>query len=328
MSQAHQPDFRAAQLFRWIHARRAARFSEMSDLPAELRADLERRFSLDRLPVVHRAVSGDGSVKYGLELQDGAVVEAVFIPDGARRTLCLSSQVGCRFGCTFCATARMGLVRHLGAGEIVGQAMALIEPHELSHGSAFNVVFMGMGEPMDNLEAVLEAFEILTDPDGFGLSWRRVTVSTAGHVEGIARLAARPHRPRLAVSLNATQNEIRTRLMPITRKWPLEELKAALLAYPLRQGERLTFEYVLLTGENDSPADARRLAGLLHGLRARVNLIPWNPFDAPGHARPTLETVETFRDALLGRGCDATIRFSRGEDVMAACGQLATAPSR
>jgi 23S rRNA (adenine2503-C2)-methyltransferase len=190
---------------------------------------------------------------------------------------------------------------------------------------------MGMGEPLDNLDAALTAFEILTDPAGFGLSWRRVTLSTVGHVAGIQRLAGLTHRPRLAISLNATTDAARSRLMPVNRKWPLAALRAALMEFPVRPGEKITFEYVLLAGENDSPDDARSLATLAADLPVRINLIPWNPHPGLPHARPDASSVEKMRDALLGRGVDVSIRYSKGQDVAAACGQLVTAaplPSR
>ncbi len=324
LQQQGQPAYRGEQVFRWLHGRRAGTFADMTDLPVDLRRTLAARHDLARPRPAGRRESADGSCKWILELADGRRIESVFIPDGERVTFCLSSQVGCAFGCTFCATATMGLVRNLTAAEIVGQALVLADAHPMAPGRPFNVVFMGMGEPMDNLDAVLASFEILTDPAGFGLSWRRVTISTVGHVPGIQRLAGLQHRPRVAVSLNATEDRARARLMPVNRKWPLAALREALARFPVRPGERVTFEYVVLSGENDSPADARRLAALTQGLPVRVNLIPWNPHPGLPHARPEASRVERMRDALLQAGVDVSIRYSKGCDVAAACGQLVT----
>jgi 23S rRNA (adenine2503-C2)-methyltransferase len=324
MEERGEPSYRGAQLFRWLHARRVTDFASMTDLPVDLRSDLASSFSIARPAVAGRRESADGAVKWSLRLSDGERTEAVYLPEAHGVTLCLSTQVGCAYGCTFCATAAMGLVRNLTAAEITGQALALADAHRLAPETAFNVVFMGMGEPLDNLDAVLEAFEILTDELGLGLSWRRVTVSTVGHVPGIRRLGACRRRPRLAISLNATDDEMRSRLMPVNRKWPLEQLREAVAAFPTRPGERITFEYVLLSGENDTAGDLERLAGLISSLPARVNLIPFNPHPGLFHTRPSDSQVERFRDDLLRRGIDVSVRLSKGRDVAAACGQLVT----
>ncbi len=322
-----EPAYRGEQVFRWVHQQRIRQFREMTNLPESLRQELDAGFTLDYPQVVDQAHAGDGACKWRLGLQDGLAIEAVYIPAGTRQTLCISSQVGCAFGCTFCATATMGRLRHLTAGEIVGQVFALCAGHELQDAArAFNLVFMGMGEPLDNYDQVLAAFDILTDDAGAGISWRRITLSTVGHVDGIQRLARRTCRPRLAVSLNATTDNLRNRIMPINRKWPLAVLHQALTGYPVRAGEKITFEYVLMAGETDSAEDAGRLAAFLHGLPARLNLIPWNACSGLPHARPEDGQVEIFRDRLLDRGLDASIRFSRGGGAAAACGQLVTAP--
>ncbi|MFQ5718219.1 MAG: 23S rRNA (adenine(2503)-C(2))-methyltransferase RlmN [Acidobacteriota bacterium] len=317
-----EPPYRGRQIFRWLHARRARSFEEMTDLPAPLRATLAARATLDRPAGTARADSADGSTRWRLAFADGAQVEAVHIPDRDRVTLCVSSQVGCRFACTFCATGMMGLARHLHGTEIVSEIMCVLEKHQVEPGTPFNVVFMGMGEPLDNLDAVLHAFAVLTDPDGFGLSWRRVTVSTVGVISGIRRLAATSPRPRLAISISATDDATRSRLVPANRRWPLAALRQAVLDFPVRPREKVTFEYVLLAGENDTPDDARRLARLARGLPVRVNLIPWNEHPDLPHHRPDTAHVERFRDALRAAGIDVTIRFSRGRDVGAACGQM------
>ena len=319
-----ESSYRGDQIFRWIHERREADFQAMSDLPASLRASLARDYTVARPQVAGRSQAGDGTSKWVLRLADGAEIETVFIPYAHRLTLCVSSQVGCAFGCTFCATAAMGRVRDLTAAEIIGQVLTLLEGHEVAPDRRFNIVFMGMGEPLDNFDEVMTAFDILTDPLGAGLSWRRITLSTVGHVDGIRRLGARQHRPRLAVSLNATTDLLRGRIMPINKKWPLAVLRQAMADFPVRPGERITCEYVLMAGETDDSEDARRLARFLHGLPARLNLIPWNPSPGLPHARPDDATIERFRDALLRRGLDASIRFSRGGEAAAACGQLVT----
>lgn len=263
-----------------------------------------------------------------MTLEDGNQIEAVAIPQSGRITFCVSSQVGCAFGCSFCATASMGKVRNLGSAEILVQILHLADASGLAPGAPFHVVFMGMGEPLDNFDAVLEAFDILTDAAGLGLSWRRVTLSTVGHLPGIRRLAARAHRPRPAVSLNAARDRLRDRLMPVNRRWRLAELREALAEFPTRPGERITCEYVLLAGENDSRDDHRRLADWTEGLPVRINLIPWNPCPGMPHRRSSNRSAEAFRDTLLARGLDVSIRFSKGSDVSAACGQLATATRR
>ena len=324
MQQQGEPAFRGRQIFRWIHQQRSADFTAMTNLPESLRGRLAENFSVARPEVRDRRQAEDGTCKWVLSLDDGQVIEAVYIPDGQRITLCLSSQVGCAFGCTFCATATMGKIRNLTTAEILGQVLTLVDGHHIAPSQPFNIVFMGMGEPMDNFEAVMEAFDILTDPEGANLSWRRITISTVGHVDGIRRLAAMENRPRLAVSLNATTDSQRERLMPVNRKWPLEQLCAALSDFPVRSAERITCEYVLMAGETDTAADGRNLVRLLHGLPVKLNLIPWNPSPGLPHERPADEAVEGFRTALLARGLDASIRFSRGRDAAAACGQLVT----
>jgi 23S rRNA (adenine2503-C2)-methyltransferase len=251
-----------------------------------------------------------------------ARVEAVFMPSAGRQTICISTQAGCAVDCHFCLTARLGLIRNLTAGEMAGQVLALLEDHRESLAPRTNVVLMGQGEPLLNFDAVMAAVRLMLEPNGMGLAARHVTLSTSGIVPGIARLGREKVRPRLAVSLNASHDEQRDAIMPINRKYPLRDLLAACREYPLRPWERLTFEYVLLGGYNDAPEDARRVARLIDGLRAKVNLIPWNPGELPYRA-PEAARVEQFRNVLVEKGVPAFIRYSRGGDISAACGQLA-----
>jgi 23S rRNA (adenine2503-C2)-methyltransferase len=314
--------YRGRQIFRAIHGEGASRFEEITTLPAALRDRLAGSFVIDRPEVASRSESGDGTVKFLLDLPGGSRVEAVAIPDRGRWTFCLSSQVGCALGCTFCMTARLGLERNLSAGEIVGQ-LELLCREVGAEPRLSRIVLMGMGEPLHNYEAVLAAVRILGDPQGAGLSPRRITLSTVGLVPEIRRLAGEPDPPRLAVSLNATTDEIRAELMPVARRYPLAELLEAARHFAAGHRDRVTFEYVLLAGVNDSDADARRLVRLVHGVRAKVNLIPFNPTSSLPYERPSDGRVRAFRDLLLARGVPASVRRSRGRDVEGACGQLA-----
>jgi len=311
--------FRARQVHDALHRRAVSGFEEMTELPKELRERLAREFRVGGPEVVRRAPSEDGTVKYLLALADGATVEAVDIPDGERRTLCISSQAGCGLACKFCVTGYWGPGRNLAPGEIVGQVLAIRRDRGLP-ASGFNLVFMGMGEPLLNLEALEASLAVLTET----LSPRRITVSTAGVVPGIDAMARWPRRPNLAVSLHAPDDERRSELMPINRSYPLAELLAALERYPLERGRKVTIEYLLVRDFNDAEADADALARRLGGLRVKVNLIPVNPDPVLGPAMvpPPDERVAGFRARLERRGLVATVRRRRGDDVSAACGQL------
>jgi 23S rRNA (adenine2503-C2)-methyltransferase len=311
--------FRARQVYDALHRRAVAEFEQMTDLPSALRERLAREFRVGGPEVVRRAASDDGTVKYLLALADGATVEAVDIPDGERRTFCISSQAGCGLACKFCVTGYWGAGRNLTAGEIVGQVLAIRRDRELPP-SGFNLVFMGMGEPLLNLDGLEGALAVL----GESLSLRRITVSTAGVVPGIDAMARWLRRPNLAVSLHAPDDERRSELMPINRSYPLAELLAALARYPLERGRKVTIEYLLVEGFNDAAADADALARRLRGLRAKVNLIPVNPDPVlgPEMVPPPDERVDAFRARLERHGLVATVRRRRGDDVSAACGQL------
>jgi 23S rRNA (adenine2503-C2)-methyltransferase len=263
----------------------------------------------------------DGSTKYALRLGDGQDVETVLMPGESHTTLCVSTQVGCAMGCDFCMTARMGLLRNLTPGEIVQQVVEASRDLP-PDGFIRNIVFMGMGEPLHNIDNLARAIEILSEDFGFGFSARRLTVSTSGLVPGIRRFIREGIRANLAVSLNAVNDEVRDRIMPVNRRWNLSALLAACKELPKESRIRLTFEYVMLAGVNDSLADARALVRLLHGLKCKVNLIPYNPPPGLPYQRPELGRVREFQEVLLGKGMLATVRISRGQDIQAACGQL------
>lgn len=289
------------------------------------RALIEEHADLTLPRVAHREPSEDGSTKIVVEARDGRRFEAVHMPrqtKNPRTTLCLSSQVGCAMGCTFCATGTMGIVRNLTAGEIVGQVLLLMRELGPLEGQRINLVFMGMGEPLHNLAHVARAIRVLCHPAGLGLSERRITVSTSGLVPGIEKLAGLPVRPLLAVSMNSTTDEARSKVMPVNRAFPLARLRRALESWPLRPHERITLEYVLLHGENDTDDDARRLADFARGLSCHVNLIPMNEHEQSDFRRPDEGSVRAFAQLLTNVGVMVTIRNSRGRDVGGACGQL------
>ncbi|HUK52092.1 MAG TPA: 23S rRNA (adenine(2503)-C(2))-methyltransferase RlmN [Candidatus Binatia bacterium] len=336
MASLGQPAYRGEQVYHAIYAERRFDFQTISNLPAALRERLAREATITLPPVARKYCSSDGSVRYLLPLErepagppaapSPAAVEAVFMPSEGRQTICISTQAGCAVDCKFCLTASLGLVRNLTAGEIVAQALVALEDHRGSLSPRTNVVLMGQGEPLLNYDAVMAAVRILLDPKALALSPKHVTLSTSGIVPGIERLGREKVRPKLAVSLNASSDAQRDEIMPINRKYPLAALLGACRHYPLRPWERLTFEYVLLGGFNDAAEDARRVVRLLNGIRAKVNLIPWNP-GLPQCGMPfrppAAPAVEEFRRVLAEKEVPAFVRYSRGQDVYAACGQLA-----
>ncbi|MCX8072617.1 MAG: 23S rRNA (adenine(2503)-C(2))-methyltransferase RlmN [Candidatus Binatia bacterium] len=321
LDQRGEPAYRAEQVLSWVYRSGAHSFEELTNVPRSLRAALDRdfRWPAARLETVLRAV--DDTRKLLLRFDDGATIECVVIPDPPRLTLCISSQVGCGMGCAFCATARLGLRRNLDSAEIIAQVLAARSVLRLDE-RLTNVVFMGMGEPLANYQNLVEAIEVLTAPWGFDLSGRRITVSTVGLLPQMERLV-RETPVQLAVSLTAATDELRSELMPVNRRYQLEALIDVCRRLPLPQRRRVTFEYVLLAGINDRPQDAQLLAQLLRGVRAKVNLIPFNPFPGAPYARPTDDVVREFQEVLLARGVHTTVRRSRGLEVQAACGQLA-----
>ena len=325
-----EPAFRGAQIYHALYSERKFDVRQITNLPAALRERLSREARITLPEVKQRFASADGSVRYlyALASNEGktakpASVEAVFMPSEGRQTICVSTQAGCAVDCHFCLTAELGLIRNLTAGEILAQVLLPLEEHKAQLAPQTNIVLMGQGEPLLNFEAVMAAVNIILDPGGIGISPKHLTLSTSGIVPGIERLAQEKVRPKLAISLNASNDEQRDALMPINKKYPLAVLMEACKNYPLRTWEHLTFEYVMLGGLNDAAEDARRVVRLLAPLKSvKVNLIPWNPGELPYH-ESSAERIEEFRRILVDRGMPAFVRYSRGRDVMAACGQLA-----
>ncbi|HEV2488881.1 MAG TPA: 23S rRNA (adenine(2503)-C(2))-methyltransferase RlmN [Candidatus Acidoferrales bacterium] len=322
-----EPAYRGSQIYHGLYTERRREIESITVLPIELRKRLAEIARIQLPEIVRRHRSTDGTVRYVLRLENGktarpTTIETVFMPEEKRQTICISTQAGCAVNCQFCLTATLGLIRNLTAGEIVGQVLVALEDNRESLKPQTNLVLMGQGEPLLNYDAVMAGLRILLDPEGLAISPKHATLSTSGIVPGIKQLAKEEVRPKLAISLNASNDEQRDAIMPINRKYPIAMLLEACRRYPLRPWERLTFEYVLLGGLNDNPEDARRVAKLLSKLRAKVNLIPWNPGNLP-YRPPDAARIEEFRKILADKGQLVFVRYSRGQDVMAACGQLA-----
>jgi 23S rRNA (adenine2503-C2)-methyltransferase len=322
-----EPKFHARQLFQWLYKRGVHDFGEMTDLGRDLRSTLATNFRIATPEIVRQERSTDGTTKLLLRLADGQFIESVFIPDTPANTFCLSTQVGCAMKCGFCLTGRMGIIRNLTAGEIVAQVRLLASTLGLLQ-APFNIVLMGMGEPLHNYDATMKALRILADEHGFAVSPRRITLSTVGVLPALERLATEPIMPNLAISLHATTEDQRDLLVPINRKYGLKELLDACRRFPVKRRARITFEYVMLKDVNDQDDDARRLVRLLNGIKAKVNLLPLN--EAPGipFERPSDARVNRFAQILAGRGVVVSVRKSRGRDIRAACGQLITESTR
>ena len=326
VDRGHQK-FHAGQIFRWIYHRGVSDIAAMTDLSRGLRAALAEDFTLSALALVHREKSSDGTEKFLLRLADGRQIESVFIPDTPSQTFCVSTQVGCAMACAFCLTGKMGLVRNLTAGEIVGQVRVLADALHMRGdvgdvSRAFNIVLMGMGEPLHNYDETMKALRILADAQGFALPPRRVTLSTVGLLPALERLASEPVMPNLAISLHAPTDEQRGELVPLNKKYGVREIIAAAKRFPLQKRRRITFEYVLLSGVNDSPDDARRLAKLLRGVKSKVNVIPLNAAPGIPFERPSDAAIDLFAKTLADSGLIVSVRKSRGRDIRAACGQL------
>lgn len=312
------PGFAARQMARWLYAKRVDEIDAMTDLSAVARARLKEHFEVRRSAPEAVSTSTDGTKKYLYRTRRGAFVESAYIPDGERATLCVSSQAGCRMGCRFCATGRQGLQHSLSAGEILNQIISLPEFERLT-----NLVFMGMGEPLDNLDEVLAALEILTSEWGFGWSPTRITLSTAGVLPALRRFLEES-KVHLAVSLHNPFPEERAEIMPIERAWSIREVCDLLRRYDFTHQRRVSFEYILMSGLNDSPRHIKELCRLLDGIKCRINLIRFHKIPSSPYFSPSTEAMIRFRDTLTAKGIQTTIRASRGEDIQAACGLLST----
>jgi 23S rRNA (adenine2503-C2)-methyltransferase len=321
LEDCQQQPYRAKQIWQWLFQKRATTFSEMTNLSATLRRQLDEEFEISRLRLVRRAESVDGTIKFLFALVDGESIESVLIPERKRLTLCVSTQAGCGFGCAFCATALLGFKRNLRASEIIDQVLeasrTLTNGRRITH-----IVLMGMGEPLANYAETLKALNVMTDTSwGLGFSPRRVTLSSVGLVPQIKRLM-KETRVNLAISLHAASDEVRGRLMPVNRKYALRELIDCCRSLPIPRRKRITFEYVLLRGVNDSAEDAQQLAEMLRGIRCKVNVIPFNPHPGSAFQRPSEAEIERFQHALQEHGLQINVRRPRGDDIQAACGQL------
>jgi len=313
--------FRARQVFAWIYRRGVTDVEAMTDLPRDLRVSLSAAFTIETPAIASHERSSDGTEKFLLRLSDGKHIEAVFIPDTPAMTFCISTQVGCAMACAFCLTGKMGLVRNLTAGEIASQVRVLADAVGMRD-KTFNIVLMGMGEPLHNYDAVMKAMRILCDEHGFALPPRRVTLSTVGLLPALEKLGTERLMPNLAISLHAPTDQQRGELVPINRKYGVADVIEACKRFPVRKRSRITFEYVMLAGVNDAPVDARRLARLLAGVKAKVNLIPLNAAAGIPFERPSDGVVDEFARILAERDVTVSVRKSRGRDIRAACGQL------
>ncbi len=319
MRELGQPAFRAKQIFRWLHGKQARTFEEMTDQPKALIAALRERFVIERPEIARRQVSRDGTIKYLLRLADGSAIETVWMRYSYGNTVCVSTQVGCRMGCRFCASTQGGRVRDMTAGEIAGEIYTAARDtgERVSH-----IVLMGIGEPLDNFDNVMDFLSIISSPDGANIGMRNISLSTCGLVPGIEKLARRHLGLTLSVSLHAPTNEQRSAMMPINDAYPIERLIAACRAYQEQTGRRVSFEYSMVKGVNDSPASACRLAALIRGMGAHVNLIPINPVDGSPYTASDAANIRRFQAMLTELGVNATVRRRLGADISAACGQL------
>lgn len=317
-----QPAYRAVQVMEWMYQRTAASFEDMTNLPKDLRDRLEATCSLTAVTLETRQESGDGTTKYLFSLADGQAVESVLMPHDYGNSVCVSSQVGCRMGCVFCASTLGGLARNCSVGEMIDQVVFIQRELKARDDRVSSVVLMGSGEPMENYESMVAFIRLLGDPRGLGIGLRHITVSTCGIVPGIKRLAQENLPVTLAVSLHAPTDELRSRMLPVNRRYPIADLLEASREYASETGRRLTFEYILIRGLNDSRQDAEELARRLKGQLAHVNLIPANPVSERGIERTPAEQVETFARVLEERGIPVTVRREMGSDIDAACGQL------
>lgn len=329
--------FRASQFFKWLHFKGATSFNEMTDIPRALRDSMAELGPITKLDIDKKFVSRDGTIKYRFKMPAGDFIESVYIPDKDRRTVCVSTQVGCKMGCDFCLTGKMGFIRNLGADEIVDQVRAIaadlraeeaknsqqpVRYRSIHKGLITNIVFMGMGEPLDNLAEVVRAVEIFTHPEGYGLSHRHITVSTVGLVPQMIKFIHEANA-KLAVSLNATTDEVRSRIMPINQRYPIQMLIDTTQQLPVKRGERITIEYVVIRDVNDSVTDMKRLVRLVSTFPAKINLIPYNPNPLMKYEAPSRDLMIKLLRILTDNNVTAIVRASKGQDIMGACGQLA-----
>lgn len=315
--------FRAKQIYHWLYVRYVEDFEAMDNLPKNLKTYLKETFTTTSTQICREEKSIDGSVKYLFKTQDNLTYEAVFLKMKEDKfTLCLSSQVGCKVGCSFCLTAKGGFVRNLSAGEIVHQVLAIKKMQNLPHNKAINIVYMGMGEPLDNLDNVTNAIQILAELDGLSISTRRQTISTSGIAPKIKKLGSLNLGVQLAISLHAVDDKLRSELMPINKAYNIQAVIDEVAQFPIDSRKRVMFEYLVIDGLNDGLDSAKKLVALLNKLKAKVNLIYFNPHEGSIYKRPSVEKVESFREFLLKKGLLCTIRESKGLDISAACGQL------
>lgn len=335
LAQIIEPKFRIKQIYEWLYKKNARSFDEMSNLPKDIRERLKNEFYIEPLEMIKNEISSDGSIKYLFKLKDGKTIESVLLPmkeeivdengktqKHARYTICVSSQVGCKMGCSFCLTAKGGFIRNLTAGEIVGQILWIKRENKIPYERRVNIVYMGMGEPLDNLNNVAKAVNILKDNDGLAIGARRQTISTSGLASQIKKLGELDLGVLLAISLHAVTDELREKLMPINKAYNIASVMDAVRGFPIDMRKRVMFEYLIMDKVNDSQNDAKALVKLLHGIKAKVNLIFFNTHEGSPYQRPSQENVEKFRDYLQSRGVTCTIRQSKGLDISAACGQL------
>ena len=335
LAQRIAPAFRAKQIYQWIYQKHIESFDQMLNLPKTLREDLNQTYDLRPLRIVKVEESSDGSKKYLFECRDGATVESVLLPmkreqydenekliHEAKYSICVSSQVGCKIGCAFCLTAKGGFTRNLTSGEIVAQVLEIKKASNIAHNRRVNIVYMGMGEPLDNIENVSKAVEIFRDPDGLSISARRQTISTSGLSSQIEKLGKMNLGVLLAISLHAVDDKMREELMPINKAYNIESIINAVKNFPIDQRKRVMFEYLVMKGLNDDIKSAKKLVKLLHGIKAKVNLIYFNPYPGSPFQRPDTKDMVKFQEYLINHGLLCTIRQSKGLDISAACGQL------
>lgn len=330
-----KPSFRAKQIFGWIYHRYVDSFDEMANLPKNLKEELKEKFVLNPLKIINKEISKDGTIKYLFKLQDGKTVESVWLKmkdaqydesgkllHEAKYSICVSTQVGCKVGCAFCLTAKGGFTRDLTPGEIVAQVVSLKKDNDHAHNRVTNIVYMGMGEPLDNLDNLAKAIEIFKDQDGLAISAKRQTVSTSGLSTKIDKLGQMDLGVHIAISLHAVDDELRTELIPMNKAHNIDSIIEAVKRYPIDTRKRVMFEYLVIKGKNDDLGSAKKLVKLLHGIKAKVNLIYFNPYPGTEYKRPSCEDMHRFQEYLTKHGVLCTIRDSKGIDISAACGQL------